>query len=65
MTSQTTAQKLAHSKDINALWEEVDNVQRLTDGSDLYTYPDGSQLSSSKSGVTVLEQQSNRHHVVN
>lgn len=52
MTSQTMAQKLAKTKDINTLWDQVDEVKRLSDGSDLYIYPDGSQLIFSNAGRT-------------
>ncbi len=55
MTSQTMAQKLANSKDFDTLWDQVDCVERLDDGSDLYTYPDGSQLKVSSTDNETIE----------
>jgi hypothetical protein len=58
MADLTMAQKNADSDDFDVLWAEVDHVDRLEDGSDLYTYPDGSQLNVSKAGTKVRELQS-------
>ncbi|WP_368607463.1 hypothetical protein [Pseudomonas fulva] len=55
MTDLTMAQKVADSDDFDVLWAEVDHVDRLDDGSDLYTYPDGSQLNVSKAGTKVID----------
>ena len=58
----TMAQSLAalnarrdqQTPDFNSLWDQVDGVERMADGSDLYTYPDGSRLKVSSAGVTVV-----------
>lgn len=54
MKPQTMAQALVNSNDFNELWAEVESVERLEDGSDLYTYPDGSQLKVSESSTKVV-----------
>ncbi len=58
MSKLTMAHQVADSGDFDALWAEVDHVDRLDDESDLYTYPDGSQLNVSKSGTKVIDLQS-------
>lgn len=55
MKTQTMAQALLTAQSIDELWNEVDEVKRLDDGSDLYTYPDGSQLKvTASSGVVSI-----------
>ena len=41
---KTLAQSLITSNDFDELWADVEYVERLPQGGDLYTYPDGSQL---------------------
>lgn len=55
MTHQTIAKSVASSQDFDVLWDKVDYVMRLDDGSDLYSYPDGSQLRVSNAGNEIVE----------
>lgn len=50
----TMAQANASETDVDALWDQVDSVERLADGTDLYIYPDGSKLKVSETDRVVL-----------
>lgn len=55
MKKQSMAENLKDCGDFDLLWENVEYVERLEEGGDLYTYPDGSKLKvqSNKKDVVV------------
>lgn len=55
-TTPTMASALSASCDLDALWADVDTVERLQNGSDLYLYADGSSLVVSLDGTTIVRE---------